>query len=396
MVSAGAPPTDAPAPDGAATDAAAVGARGRRIGGVDLARALAIVGMLAVHFGPTGITDAAGRLYALPHGRASILFVLVAGVGVSLLASSRTTSLAEARWKLAWRSALLLPLGLLLQDLDHRVLVILQTYGALFLVGIVVLRLPDRALLALAGALMALGPVLFLIGRMTAPETFDRTAIAWSDPLSRILVGVLASGPYPLPVWASPFVLGMWIGRRDLRAPVVRALLVALGAAVAVAAPYVGTALERVFGQATTAATWTALLGSAPHSQMPPWLAGSMGSAALVLGLSLVVADALPRATWPLVAMGQLALTVYVAHLVALHAWGGALRSREVGEALRNVLLFTAGAALLATLWRAVVPRGPLEGLLDLPWRATIAMRRRLRGGDTTGDRGTIEGGGRP
>ncbi len=381
---------------GSSLPTAGVTARRPRIRGVDLARALAIVGMLVVHFGPTGGTDLAGRLYALPHGRASILFVLIAGVGVSLLAASRTTSVADARWKLAWRAALLLPLGLLLQDLDHRVLVILQTYGALFLIAILVLRLPDRVLLALAALLVALGPVVFLIGRMTAPDVFDRSSIAWSDPLARIVVGVVASGPYPLPVWAAPFVLGMWIGRRDLRSARVRVALVTLGAAAAVAAPPLASSLATVLGEPGAAASWHTLLDAAPHSQMPPWLLASMGSAALVLGLSLVAADALPRLTWPLVALGQLALTVYVGHLLALHAWSGVLRSGDVSEAARNVLAFTAVAALAATLWRAVFRRGPLEGLLDVPWQATDLLRRRLRGTSDTVQRGTIGGGGEP
>jgi uncharacterized membrane protein YeiB len=365
-------------PDAVGADADAR-PRGRRILGIDLARALAIVGMLLVHVGPTRLEDLTGRLYALPHGRASILFVLIAGVGVSLLAASRTQSVADARGKLAWRALLLVPLGLVLQDLDHRVLVILPTYGALFLLAIVALRLPDRALLALAAALSLLGPLLFLLGRMLLPDTFDRTAIAWSDSWSRIAVGVFAAGPYPLPVWAAPFVLGMWLGRRDLRARRVRAALVVVGGVVAVVAPALASLLASVVGEAGSAPTWNTLLLATPHSQMPPWLAASMGSAALVLGLALVVADVAPRATWPLVAMGQLALTVYVGHLLLLHGWTGVLRSGDVGEAARNVLVFVGVAAVLATLWRAVFRRGPLEGLLDVPWQVTAAVRRRLR-----------------
>jgi methionine-R-sulfoxide reductase len=367
---------DVPEPAAAAVS----GPRSARIAGVDLARALAIVGMLVVHFGPTRLTDLSGRLYALPHGRASILFVLVAGVGVSLMAASRTATVADSRWKLAWRSALLLPLGLLLQDLDHRVLVILQVYATLFLLAIVLIRLRDRALLALALALVAIGPVVFLVGRMLEPALFDRSAVAWSDPLPEILLGVTISGPYPVPVWAAPFVLGMWIGRRDLRSSRARAALVLGGAAAAVLAPRLAEAAVALVGEPGTSPSWSTLLLGAPHSQMPPWLLGSMGSAALVVGLSLVAADAARRLTWPLVALGQLALTVYVSHLLALHWRSDLLRSGDVGEAARNVLLFTLAAAAAATLWRAFARRGPLEGLLDVPWLVTRGVRRRLRG----------------
>jgi hypothetical protein len=98
-----------------------------RIPGIDLARFLAIAGMLAVHVGPMGLTDPMGRLYALlTHGRASILFGLLAGIGVSLLAQSRSASLGETRLRLVWQAALLLPLGLWLQTLDVPIRVILR------------------------------------------------------------------------------------------------------------------------------------------------------------------------------------------------------------------------------------------------------------------------------
>jgi methionine-R-sulfoxide reductase len=349
----------------------------RRIGGVDLARALAILGMLAVHIGPTGHDDLAGRLYALPHGRASILFVLVAGVGITLLAASRSSTLAEARVRLAWRAALLLPLGLLLQELDHRVFVILQTYGALFLLAIALLRLPHRALLALAVVLATVGPVVHLLGRMLVPETFARTAVAWSDPAATIAVRLAVAGPYPLLVWAAPLALGMWIGRLDLRSWAWRVWLVVAGIAAAVLAPALAGLAELVWGAPGRVPAWSTLLLATPHSQMPPWVISSLGSGALVLGLSLIAADLLPRLTWPLVAMGQLALTVYVGHLLALHWWSPVLRSGDVGEASVRVLALGTAAAAVATLWRARFRRGPLEALLDVPGRATVRWWRR-------------------
>jgi uncharacterized membrane protein YeiB len=360
----------------------------RRIGGVDLARAVAIVGMLAVHIGPTNVGDLAGRLYAVPHGRASILFVLVAGIGVSLLAASRTRSVAAARWRLALRAALLLPLGLLLQDLDHRVFVILQTYGALFLVAILVLRIPDRLLLALACGLVLLGPIVVLLGSTAYPEAFARRAAAWSQPV--LIPYRVFAGPFPLPVWSAPFLFGMWLGRRDLRSTRLRIALVAGGATTAVLAPAAASLLAPLVADAGSPSPWHALLLATPHSQMPPWLIGSMGSAALVLGGSLFLAEALPRLVGPLVAMGRLALTVYVAHLLALHAWSPALRSGDVAIAARTVLAFTAGAALAASLWLRVFRRGPLEAVLDVPWWLTGGRGRGTGGG------GQVRGDDRP
>src|SRR5215212_1158851 len=95
----------------------------RRLRGVDVARAIAVLGMVMVHFGPTPAPDTAlGNLYGVSHGRASVLFVLLAGVGVSLLVGGRSRggrSSLLARGRLVLRGALLLPLGLWLQGLDH-------------------------------------------------------------------------------------------------------------------------------------------------------------------------------------------------------------------------------------------------------------------------------------
>jgi len=113
--------------------------------------------MVIIHFGPNPIPDTAfGNLYEVPHGRASVLFVLLAGVGVPLLAAGRSDDGRrwQARGRLLFRAALLLPLGLWLQGLDHGVLVILQYYAVYFLLAALVLALPDLWLLLAATACM--------------------------------------------------------------------------------------------------------------------------------------------------------------------------------------------------------------------------------------------------
>jgi uncharacterized membrane protein YeiB len=346
----------------------------RRIPGIDLARALAILGMLAVHVGPTDAEGLTGTLYGLTHGRSAILFGLLAGVGVSLLAASRATSRGQARLKLVWRAAVLLPLGLWLQPLDHGVFVILQDYALLFLLAVLVLAVPDRWLLGLAGAVTAGGSVGYLWGLIHAPEDFERLAAEWGDPLGELVHRLILSGPYPLITWAGPFMFGMWLGRRDLRAPAVRLRLLVGGAAAAVGSWALSWVFVARWGEPGEQA-WQRLIIDDPHSQMPLWLLGSTGSAVLVLGACLVVADRGPRVAWPLVAAGQLAFTVYVGHLLLLHWQRDLLTSDEVGGATLIVLGFTVGAMALATAWRAVLPRGPLEWLLHLPWARERASR---------------------
>ena len=128
------------------------------------------------HFGPEDGAGIMGRVYALPHGRASILFALVAGVGIALLSAAPERRF-DARLRLFWLAMILLPMGLMLQDLDHPVAVILQHYAAFFILGLCVLDVPRQWLLGLAAAMTLIEPGLFLAGRMTLPDVFDRDTV---------------------------------------------------------------------------------------------------------------------------------------------------------------------------------------------------------------------------
>ena len=342
----------------------------RRIRGLDLARALAIIGMVMVHFGPTGPGDGglAARAYGATHGRASILFVVLAGVGVTLLAGDRAPG-RHTGLKLAYRAAVLLPLGLVLQELDTNVLVILQYYALYFLLAGAVVGLADRWLLPLAAGWTIGGPLAYLALWIARPDVLAAGGHATlTDPPARIGADLLVTGSYPVLTWMGPVLVGVWLGRRDLRASGMRWRLVVGGAALTAVASVAALLLAAWLGEPTTAPSWRQLASTEAHSQMPLWLVQATGIATAMIGICLLLADALPRLTWPLVATGQLAFTVYVGHLLMLAAWPDLLQRGTVGDAARTVAVFTLVTAVLCTAWRALLSRGPLEAVLRLPW----------------------------
>jgi uncharacterized membrane protein len=357
----------------------------RRLRGVDAARAIAVLGMVMVHFGPSPVPDTAlGNLYSgVSHGRASVLFALLAGVGVALLLGDRSPGRRSlARGQLVLRGALLLPLGLWLQGLDHHAFVILQYYAVYFLFAALVLGLPDRWLLVGGAAAVVVGPLVYLWAKMAAPERFavgDPATL--DDPIGKIARDLLLTGQYPLVTWAAALLVGLWVGRRDLAAAPVRWRLLVLGLAVAVAAALAAYGLAAAFGETFEKSgepKITDLLTDEPHSQMPLWLLGSIGSACAALGGMLLLADRLPRATWPLAATGQLALTVYVGHLLLLDAYPRLVEREAVPAASFSVAAFMLLAAAACTLWRAILPRGPLEAALAAPWWIIERIFRRV------------------
>lgn len=334
---------------------------------MDAARAVAIIGMVVIHVQPpeTG-AGLAATLYRLPYGKASVLFAVLAGVGVSLLAGDGSPARRRsARRRIAYRAAILFPLGLALQELSHGIAVILQYHAVYFLIAAAAIALSDRLLLGAALALTALSPVMLVVLRMTEPGLFEGGG-APTDP-GGLLAALLLVGYYPAVTWVPPVLFGMWVGRRDLRAGRIRWQLVVGGAAGAAVA-YSGSALATArWGSVdATNPSWRALLLSGGHTEMPPSIVGASAVSVAVLGAALLLCDRLPRVTWPAVALGQLAFTVYVAHLVLLDRSEGVLRRETIGGAVAAVAVFAVVTAAGAVAWRAVFARGPLEALLHL------------------------------
>lgn len=336
----------------------------RRIEGLDLARALAAIGMLSVHVAPSENNGVAAMVYGIAHGRASLLFVMLAGIGIALAGRSPERR-GELRLKLIWTGVVLLVLGLALQTLDHGVAVILHYYALYFLLGTLLVGLPTRWLALIALVWTVLGPLAYLIGSQIAPELFMRHLIGLGDDPIRILEGLFISGYYPLLTWGPALVWGLWLGRQDLRAHETRTMCICGGAFLALTALAFGVIADI---NLEYAGIW-AVFDVTPHSQMPLWLIGGLGSAAAVLGISLIAVDRFPRFIEPLIALGQMALTFYVAHLLGLAVMGSALRHESVGAAVATVLALTALAAGAAMLWRDRFIWGPVERLTRAPWQ---------------------------
>jgi len=113
-----------------------------------------------------------------------------------------------------------------------------------------------------------------------------------------------------------------------------------------------------MFGTTPTSdAAW--LLVAAPHSSTTLDLLHTIGTSALVLGVALLLTRRGAGLLLPLACTGSMTLTLYCLHVLAL-ADGAPVPSREP---LTVWQLHVAVALTLATVWRLLVGRGPLEAL---------------------------------
>lgn len=382
-----------------------------RLAGVDVARGLATLGMFVVHVGVGwSLADGSNPLQPIAAGRSAALFALLAGVSIALLSGGHdrkvNKDLGMALWRVVVRAVVLLFLGTALTMLGTPVAVILAYYAVLFVFTCMLLTERWQIIAGAAAVLGVVGPVVSfwvrsLIDAGGTLKSVVDTVNAY-DPFVALaddgVVNFLLTGSYPAITWL-PFVFAVLaIGRLDLRQTRVRWRLVALGTVLAAAAYTVSWLAVRVFGvDARLAATvdpatgevfgtegfdqlfvegiggtvpttdWAWLLVTVPHSGTPLDVYGAGGVAIAVLGLCLIVADALGRASWlvyPLASVGALSLTTYVGHILVI--W---LDENDVldGTPLFFVsewlsLTVLVGSLLFATVWRLVVKRrGPLE-----------------------------------
>lgn len=367
--------SDAPAPT---TDAPSASFGRGRIDGVDLARGLAIVGMVAVHVAPPLAGD--GGWYSLPYGQASTLFAVVAGIGIVL--SSRRGDTAEHRARLVWRALWLAPVGLLLSELGTPVAVILQYYALWFVLAAPVLRLSTRGLAALTGVGMLLGPSVLVWAKVTHPDWYapGGTDIAGRGRWFGEVGDVLLTGYYPSVSWLWLVYAGMLVGRLDLRSDRVATALLVGGTLVA-GATYAAAAAAR---DALHLGRWQQVLDTTGHSDTPPEMLATLGVAVAVTGLCLLLGRHLTLLVAPGVALGRFALTVYVGHIVVYGLARSAFYNDTAAGGLETTLWISGVSAAIAMLWLAVLPRGPLEWLDRAGHQRLVLPLVRLARGQAT------------
>ncbi|GAB3459705.1 heparan-alpha-glucosaminide N-acetyltransferase domain-containing protein [Kineococcus endophyticus] len=366
--------------------------RGRLVG-IDLARAVAVVGMMAVHVlpGDGPGSGAAGVLYSVAHGRASGLFAVLAGVSLGLATRRGGAERAAARTSVVVRGLLVALVGLLLIDVDSRVAVILPYYGVAFVVVLPFLWWPARRLAVLGVTWLALAPVLSSAVRRAAglPAQFEEPTLAWLARPGDLLQTLALTGYYPVVGWAGYLVLGLAVSRVDLRASAGALRLLGAGAVLASAAwlasglllgpggglaalrPLTGGAgLDGVdfYGTVPTDSPWFLAVVTA-HSGTPFDLLHTAGTALAVIGGACLLPGAVTRFLVPVAALGSMPLTVYTGHVLALAG------TDEESTGLLG--LHVVVALVAATLWRLVVGRGPLETAVGAVASAASAPLRR-------------------
>jgi len=348
-----------------------------RVFGFDVARAFAILGMVVVHFslimavdrtGPAWLTTILGFL----DGRPAATFVILAGIGVTLMSrrarlSDEPAAFADARKVLVVRGIILLVLGFV--NLRIWPGDILRVYGVSLLLAARLIRASDRRLLLNAADFAAGFVLLFFV--LDFEKNWDWATLTYRDlwTFGGLVRNLFYDGFRSVLPWTGLLLFGMWLGRLDLRNRAVnrRVFLAALATAlIAELASWACLAYLLARPERIDAETAKALFGTESMPALPLFLLAAGGEAVAVIALCVRWVDG--GGLWgPLAATGQMALTWYFAHIVlglgsvvAL----GLTASQPLPVAAACGVGFFATAVLISWLWKKVFRHGPLEWVM--------------------------------
>ncbi len=357
-----------------------------RLPGLDVARAIALVGVVIMNYhgylngGDDGIDRSlAERVFDPFRGplstRFAATFVMVAGMGITLLTNrSRIggdrAAIREDRWRLVRRGVLLYSFGLLIEWIWHGT--ILFFYGAFFVVGAMLFTLALRWLLAI-GVAAALAGAAIAWFRIT--EGLDGNSTQWLDPPidspRNLLLRTFVGYTHPLLPWLAFLCAGIALGRFLPLIARHRNRVALLGAAMFVgtyAINYLGlrVATDDFASTDRSAQLWRELLSTSPFDRGLLYTIGTLGSSLVAFCVISSVADRYPTAkvTSLFQHAGQMTLTLYVCHVLYFNAlvdWYGLVGPTGLDTALTLAITFWVIAIAFGAMWHRFVGTGPLE-----------------------------------
>lgn len=349
-----------------------------RIDGYDFARGLAVLGMTVVNY---NVIFRAPIKYALPfsglanllYGRPAVLFVMLAGVGLTLLArkpllAGTTEALNHFRTRIIKRCMVLFVFGGLFHVIWSAD--VLHFYALYLSLGTLWVALSGRRVLLSAVAFWGCGSVIFS-ATLGAPSLAE--VVFLPGFLSKLLDDLLLCGQYALFPWFSFLLVGIWFGRPEIMNQPEhhrRIFLIAL-------AVFIGSELFMACGE-----SWFSAAGNDesplacffyndPFPASPLFAISAEANAIMVLIFAMYISRkvAFRSLIQGLKNTGKLSLTFYIGHVIialGLENWFRHNFSQDGYSVAVTcfTLLILIGQCHFANFWCARFERGPLEWLL--------------------------------
>jgi uncharacterized membrane protein YeiB len=360
---------------------APIGLQPARIVGYDVARAIAFLGMVFVNYKFQMGADQYGVEWLLwlsdwLEGRPAVTFVILAGVGMTLLKmhylkTEHVHPFAKSSSTILRRAIFLFFLGLFFSSVWCAD--ILHFYGVYFVAAIFLVNASDGMIWILAGVSLIISLVL--------PTYFDIAAISTIDSVwdpqfwkrNGFIEDLFFNGSYPVFPWFVYFLLGIWLGRKNLSDDRLQKKIVLIAGLCIIYCELIAWLVQNILIPASDFDHLRMLrffTDTSPFSLSLISIFSASGTALLVIIVSIKLADKASHARWlkPLVATAQMSLTLYIVHIGVFQLFLMVSGLEDIDNSLEFAWLWAAvfclGAIPFSYYWAGHFGRGPFEKML--------------------------------
>ncbi|MSO59577.1 MAG: DUF418 domain-containing protein [Ilumatobacteraceae bacterium] len=356
-----------------------------RIAAPDIARALGLTGVVIMNYHvylnrseairplhPSFWQDIFNPVTGFLTTRFATLFVLVAGMSLSLLTASTSHHPRHVQMTILRRGFFLLVLGYCLEWIWHGTIIFY--YGAYFLLAAFFVFRTTRTLLITALFAIFCGAAL---QAWRASQAFNKNATTWLAPSSmstprNFLIRVFVSYTHPVLPWFAFVCIGIILGRHLGSIALWRKRIAALSLLI-VGSAYLLSHLVHRFVDPTTQ-TGVAIRTLASTNPFSRGILFSITTCGVAVFIFLLVSawsekQSLVRVRAVLQLIGQTTLTLYVAHALFYNGivnrahW---VKPTGLDTALVLAVVFLAMASIFSLLYTHFIGQGPIERLYRL------------------------------
>ena len=351
----------------------------KRIRGIDVARTLAIIGMIIVNFKMVFGQEGQNWLHAFSNildGKAAATFVVLAGIGLAFMTNSSIKNHDELKLKRSKKRILKRALFLFIMGLSYIFIWsadILHFYGIYMLVTLLFIKSKPKIVLLFSVLLIFMYPILMFF--FNYDTHWDFSTYSYQDfwTFNGFFRNLFYNGFHPVIPWASFMLIGLWFGKQDLNnnAFVKKALWVSLSIFLLMQLTSVLLINFLSEGSENLANELSQILGTSPMPPLPIYMLSGSSMAIFIISICILVSRKFNNniVIIALTKTGQLALTFYVAHVVIGMGFVETFSPTELGMYSLNfsigyALVFSLLCVIFAVIWTKYKKSGPLEWIM--------------------------------
>lgn len=351
----------------------------KRIIGVDVARALAIFGMIIVNFKMVFGSHGSSELHSfldILDGKAASTFVVLAGVGIALISKraiekNDLQKINENKNRLFKRAIFLFFAGfsyLTIWPAD-----ILHFYGIYILLTIILLRSSQNVLLGTALGLICLYPITMMIWNYDIGWDYEKMEYVGLWTYKGFIRNLFFNGFHPVIPWSAFVIIGMWFGRMDLNNNVIIKKVLWRSLFIFIGVQLLSYSSIEIFsaGNQEIKEGLIPIFGTSPMPPLPLYMISGSSIAIFIISSCIVLSEKFENTIMihVLKNTGQLALTIYIAHVVVGIGIVELINPEKMGLftihfSLYYALFFIIMCVVFSIFIKKHVKHGPIEWIM--------------------------------